>query len=121
MYQIGNWGPAERGRNGVSDLGGPSYREREIDVTSHITSNELAKVYGVGIRWTDPNGVTHAVEGSETPEDARLLWPRCGDGDVPVGGAHFGNDGVTCPYCVSLMAGETKKAMAAIVALRSDP
>ncbi|MEQ1956802.1 hypothetical protein [Mesorhizobium sp. CN2-181] len=81
-------------------------------MTSDITPNELAKVYGVGIRWTDPDGITHAVEGSETPADGRLLWPRCGNGDVPAGEASFGNAGVTCPSCVALMAGEAKKPVA---------
>ena len=77
-------------------------------MNSHIAPNEFAKVYGVGIHWTDPDGVTHTVEGTESADEGRLLWPRCGDGDVPAGEASFGNAGVTCPKCVALMAGETK-------------
>ena len=77
----------------------------------HITPNEVTKVYGVGIHWTDPDGITQAVEGSEAPDEGCLLWPRCGDGDVHAGEASFGNAGVTCPNCVAFMAGETRKAV----------
>ncbi|MEQ1955813.1 hypothetical protein [Mesorhizobium sp. CN2-181] len=87
-------------------------------MNTHITPNEVTKVYGVGIRWTDREGITHAVEGSETLDEGRLLWPRCGDGEVPTGEASFGNAGVTCPRCVAIMAGEAKRSVGASATVR---
>ena len=74
--------------------------------TGEITGvDEPTKIEGVGIRWTDGEGLTHAVDGKEVPDGGMLMWPRCGQGEVPLGAAKFGNTAVTCPQCAALLAG----------------
>ncbi|MEQ1956874.1 hypothetical protein [Mesorhizobium sp. CN2-181] len=58
--------------------------------------NVFTELDGLPIRWTDPDFVTHAVEGTQVPGEGMLFWRRCGDGEVPVEGALFGHFEVTC-------------------------
>lgn len=51
------------------------------------------------LRWRDPQGRIHAVEGSEVLHGIMLHWTRCGLFDVPAGGGWEGNDSLTCAAC----------------------
>jgi hypothetical protein len=77
------------------------------DLGENTAANETTKIDGVGIRWTDAQGLTHAVDGKEVPDEGTLMWPRCGNGEIPSGAAKFDNTAVTCPDCAGLLAGES--------------
>ena len=65
-------------------------------------SDIITEINGNPIRWTDAQGVTHYVEGADVHPGIRLLWPRCGQGDVPANQAWIGgNVDVDCPACIS--------------------
>ncbi|MEQ1956255.1 hypothetical protein [Mesorhizobium sp. CN2-181] len=66
-------------------------------------SNVLTELDGLPIRWTDPDFVTHAVEGTQVPGEGMLFWLRCGGGEAPVEEAQFGHFDVTCPRCSEIL------------------
>ena len=53
------------------------------------------------IRWTDRNGVTHAVTGDYVVPTDFVCWTACGQHDVPAGASHYGHDDVTCLKCLA--------------------
>jgi hypothetical protein len=66
----------------------------------------ITKIDSQTLRWEDRHGIVHAVEGADVHRDVRLLWPRCGKGDVPASKAWKGGDAVTCPGCLAVVGKE---------------
>lgn len=65
-------------------------------------TDELANVqrhYGADV-FLEQGGVVHRCAGAEVYPGAFLLWPVCGQGDVP-SGEDFKSPSaeVTCPHC----------------------
>lgn len=58
----------------------------------------ISEIDGKPIRWTDEQGLVHAVTGSDVHPGVRLLWTLC-DRDVPANAAHTGHDAVSCEAC----------------------
>lgn len=64
---------------------------------------------GKPMRWQDPAGDMHAVDGDEMVRGDRgtfILWTVCGMSDVPANSAWTGNDEVDCAGCLAKLRGE---------------
>lgn len=63
-------------------------------------SNTITAINRRPIVWRDKDGVLHLVEGADIHPGVRLLWPRCGNGDVPAGQAWLRRgEPIECPKC----------------------
>lgn len=65
----------------------------------------IREMDGQPMRWQDESGVMHAVEGDHVDpgKEILLLWPVCGQGDVPANRAWKGFDAVTCAGCIEAL------------------
>ena len=76
-----------------------------------MTKAEVTTMDGMPMRWRDPAGTMHAVEGGWAGipghgNSPLLLWPMCGMSDVPANAAWKGHDPVDCEGCAAKMRGE---------------
>lgn len=62
--------------------------------------NTLDAVDGTAaLRWRDPAGRVHAVDGAEVLPGTTLRWTRCGLYDIPAGEGWPGIEQPTCAAC----------------------
>lgn len=76
------------------------------EVKTHL--DNVQRQYGAFVFWADGKAdVVHRCGGAEVHPGTFLLWPICGQGDVPAGeGFKSFVQGVTCPKCIEALAGE---------------
>lgn len=63
------------------------------------------RAFGCELRW-ETNGVCHSCDGAQVHPGVRLLWPTCGQGDVPAGAAFKATPAtpVTCEACLTALS-----------------
>jgi hypothetical protein len=62
-------------------------------------SLEQVRELGLGLSWTDNDGVTHGCDAGSTPEGEALVWTWCHRG-VPANGSEAPPEPVDCPVCL---------------------
>lgn len=71
-----------------------------------ITLDQVREL-GLGLSWTDDEGITHGCDAGSTPEGEALVWSWCHRG-VPANGSEAPPEPITCPAClVSRIDGKT--------------